>query len=303
MAKHKEIVLPNSRITGRIGIRERVRHWNKTTANDPKQLPLLSRGWVLQEWLLSRRILHFCSTELIWECRESSICECEELDQKQSPGAVFHNLTKTFDETRVPGGRLAIVDSLPSLWARVKARAPSSRSRTNRLSSPQLGMPPTALIHNRSLSAASPRLETVRTPEAVVEDIPDYVFHYHRLVEQYSALQLTRATDCLTAFSGLTERMQHFLADHLAGLWSDSLCFDLMWRIDKHALWDSKSTRPKDYIGPFVVMGISGRANSILAGYYELQRHCTALSRRIRFTINSGAPHSEHTTYPKQSQD
>lgn len=37
--------------------------------------PLLKRGWVLQERILSRRSLHFCKHELLWECRELAASE------------------------------------------------------------------------------------------------------------------------------------------------------------------------------------------------------------------------------------
>ncbi|TGO48688.1 hypothetical protein BOTNAR_0463g00020 [Botryotinia narcissicola] len=37
--------------------------------------PLLVRGWVLQERVLSPRSLHFCDSELLWECRETASCE------------------------------------------------------------------------------------------------------------------------------------------------------------------------------------------------------------------------------------
>jgi hypothetical protein len=42
--------------------------------------PLLTRGWVFQERLLSPRVLHFASQELMWECMEESWCECMEID-------------------------------------------------------------------------------------------------------------------------------------------------------------------------------------------------------------------------------
>lgn len=42
---------------------------------DPR-LPLLSRGWVHQERILSPRILHFTRDELVWECMQNSDCEC-----------------------------------------------------------------------------------------------------------------------------------------------------------------------------------------------------------------------------------
>ncbi|KAI1075532.1 heterokaryon incompatibility protein-domain-containing protein [Whalleya microplaca] len=41
-----------------------------------QQAPLLARAWVLQERLLARRTLHFCGSELIWECNSSYACEC-----------------------------------------------------------------------------------------------------------------------------------------------------------------------------------------------------------------------------------
>ena len=40
-------------------------------------LPLLERGWVFQERLLSPRVLYFANNELIWECMELLDCECQ----------------------------------------------------------------------------------------------------------------------------------------------------------------------------------------------------------------------------------
>ncbi|KAH7417832.1 heterokaryon incompatibility protein-domain-containing protein [Cadophora sp. MPI-SDFR-AT-0126] len=37
---------------------------------------LQTRAWVLQERILSRRILHFCHCELVWECDTHVTCEC-----------------------------------------------------------------------------------------------------------------------------------------------------------------------------------------------------------------------------------
>jgi hypothetical protein len=46
-----------------------------------QEFPLLKRAWVLQERLLSPRVLHFARHELMWECMESAACECSFLDK------------------------------------------------------------------------------------------------------------------------------------------------------------------------------------------------------------------------------
>lgn len=53
------------------------RHWTlpSTSASQP-YWPLLSRGWVFQEILLSPRVIHFGRTELIWESATQTQCEC-----------------------------------------------------------------------------------------------------------------------------------------------------------------------------------------------------------------------------------
>ncbi|KAI1453491.1 HET-domain-containing protein [Annulohypoxylon moriforme] len=44
--------------------------------------PLLMRGWVFQERLLSPRFLQFGRDELLWDCRESMLCECGQRQQR-----------------------------------------------------------------------------------------------------------------------------------------------------------------------------------------------------------------------------
>ena len=39
-------------------------------------LPLLTRGWVAQEMLLSPKVLHFCNGELVYECMYGTVCSC-----------------------------------------------------------------------------------------------------------------------------------------------------------------------------------------------------------------------------------
>ncbi|KAK1855288.1 het domain-containing protein [Colletotrichum chrysophilum] len=48
------------------------------------QAPLLQRAWVFQELMLARRTLHVCASELIWECKTLTTCECGALYSKSS---------------------------------------------------------------------------------------------------------------------------------------------------------------------------------------------------------------------------
>jgi hypothetical protein len=73
--------------------------------------PLLLRGWVYQERLLSPRVLHFAGDELIWECHGRVDCECGGSDDLRhhfsravdSPGQVsgFHEENKDDVENEV----------------------------------------------------------------------------------------------------------------------------------------------------------------------------------------------------------
>ena len=49
---------------------------NIVSRANPGPFPLLERGWVYQECLLSRRIIYFTRHELILECRQAVQCEC-----------------------------------------------------------------------------------------------------------------------------------------------------------------------------------------------------------------------------------
>jgi hypothetical protein len=56
----------------------------KALVHDAARLPLLQRGWVHQERLLSPRFLHFGEHEMIWECMEHLTCECGGLNLSDS---------------------------------------------------------------------------------------------------------------------------------------------------------------------------------------------------------------------------
>jgi hypothetical protein len=51
-------------------------HWYSSPLDMSSLLPLTTRGWAYQERLLSPRVLHFSVHEVIWECMETTQCEC-----------------------------------------------------------------------------------------------------------------------------------------------------------------------------------------------------------------------------------
>ncbi|KAH7089611.1 heterokaryon incompatibility protein-domain-containing protein [Paraphoma chrysanthemicola] len=54
--------------------------YRRILEHNEASLPLLQRGWVHQERLLSPRILHFGQEEMIWECMQHRTCECSGSD-------------------------------------------------------------------------------------------------------------------------------------------------------------------------------------------------------------------------------
>jgi hypothetical protein len=60
-------------------------HAKDVPLSDPSSNGILnSRGWTLQEVILSRRVLFFGSWELGWCCRSSTACECDSLFRSDS---------------------------------------------------------------------------------------------------------------------------------------------------------------------------------------------------------------------------
>ncbi|KAF2655341.1 hypothetical protein K491DRAFT_553758, partial [Lophiostoma macrostomum CBS 122681] len=123
-------------------------------------LPLLDRSWVLQERILSPRVVHFGNEELWWECSGALTCECGE-----------------------GTGKRKYTTSIP----------PTRRN-----------------IHDLDGNLHGPA--------------------WNEIVNEYTELQLSFQSDIFPALQGLAKSMQaQTKPRYLAGLWEDTLLFDLTW--------------------------------------------------------------------------
>lgn len=275
-----EVTLPEDIGACHIGVRMPLNHFDAQTADGLlDHFPLLTRGWAFQERLLSPRVLHICESELVWECREASKCECGGLSQDRSPGGMYHHAVESNQEEkeqheiahqelteRKEAMRLEWTENArliatltenddtefepPPAYEDIVSSATTEDS----ITSDTVYGPRISDDDMFAFAAASnvPVYGNI-TPdnEADTKDCPELVFHFHRIVEQYSALRWTRPSDRLVAFSGLCKRVHHLRNNYLAGLWSDSIEYDLLWRVETINLnTNGNGARSLDYRGP-----------------------------------------------------
>lgn len=234
-------------------VRHQLSHWVvPPTLRSSRENPLLSRGWAFQERVLSPRVLHFCKQELVWECGQDTVCECGSLPK-------VRNLKRRF----ALAARLRVADDVEQ-DENQGDESEHNRRRRGRQSdeSHQQGYSSDSdsLDEKQGDSSDSDSLdEELRSQflepnrlakieaEKARKNLDKATDQWHSIVEQFSALELTKDKDRLPALSGLAERMSPFLGRYLAGLWEKTLRRNLGWRVDKILSGLQKS---QEYRGP-----------------------------------------------------
>ncbi|USP81985.1 hypothetical protein yc1106_09259 [Curvularia clavata] len=174
--------------------------------------PLNRRAWVLQERILSSRVLHFGHEQLFWECRESSACETFHLGL---PNALCgHPL---IDIKRLQLGDEVKDDRWPAKYI---PEAPRGKTFLKRLQS----------AFTRILQPVVVQEVTLYTNTASALAFRDW----DAVVELYTMASLSFTRDKLIALSGIASSLSTThpgaSADgYLAGLWQSSLPIYLLW--------------------------------------------------------------------------
>jgi hypothetical protein len=189
---------------------------------------------------------------LVWECRETSWCECGGLAQDKSAGGSYYHAVENHQEDEVvQKEQRELFDAIQCMRresaypvadvGRHVVNFPEPPPASEYLVSPMKSVSSvsdtwigSSNVNEQMITSTAPLdaimyQELAPTVEADSRDCPELVFHFHRIAEQCSALKLTRSSDKLVAFSDLCQRVSHLRQRYLAGLWSDSICYNLLW--------------------------------------------------------------------------
>ncbi|TRX90270.1 hypothetical protein FHL15_008815 [Xylaria flabelliformis] len=155
--------------------------------------PLFKRAWTFQERIVSPRILYFTGKELVWECYQTTSCQCGfHCDGAENVKSLKMTFFEHLRQHVIPG--------------------PPDNSHGS------------ADLSITYADASSP--DDINGPRFKLDK------SWRRMVGFYSSLALTNATDKLLAIGALAEYVMAARQgeSYLAGLWSRSLHADLLWR-------------------------------------------------------------------------
>jgi Heterokaryon incompatibility protein (HET) len=223
------------------------------------------RAWVLQERVLSPRVIHFGGNQILWECNSHDCCE-------SFPSGLPYLIK--YSETRFKGLDLEIYEGSSLDCARtdeikdatgnhcatysgIEQVPPQQKKSFNEPSFPiaqkeQLADSPCLSVLSEQATKdnigeqghSPPQPDSDRGPalfnqldEEDERNDPELAgyFVWSRILEKYCTTKLTYGKDKLVAISGLAKRMESILDDeYISGLWKSILPSQLLWRIEDH---------------------------------------------------------------------
>lgn len=154
---------------------------------------LHSRGWTMQERLLSKRMLHLTPFEMAWECTKEVSCECRLWGSVPKQFLVF---------------RRAFVYPI-NKWTETECQHQVETGHDNMLTQ----------IHGPLVQEARGNMSSI------------VHLHWQLVVLEFSARCLTVETDRLTALAGIADRLCRVTSQqYYYGILSDHAVRGLLWR-------------------------------------------------------------------------
>ncbi|RYP71479.1 hypothetical protein DL770_008120 [Monosporascus sp. CRB-9-2] len=172
--------------------------------------PLTSRAWVVQERLLSPRILHFAAEQVFWECQEMAACESFPVGfpEEHINHADGYGSDQEWGTTVAPLAFKSLLSPLPDVGTGTYK-----------------GWGKTVAGQIRSFLTSMAGIEDAN-PDAALQAYEIWC----RLVSSYTGCSLSHEKDKLVAIAGIAKRLQPYLDDKpCAGLWEKCLVHGLAW--------------------------------------------------------------------------
>jgi len=178
-----------------------------------EESPLNERGWVFQERVLSRCIVHFIDSQVYWECQGGMACQSGLIDDWQGIKSWHGNLQRPLDYLNHEHQSLTTLVCHPD------------------------DIDPTHPIHCfKHANTRDPGPNAQHYSSAVQRHLKFHVAWEHAMC-YYSTRKLTFSDDRVVALQGVVERLEKRMkAACLAGHWCDSPpCFikSLSWAVHR----------------------------------------------------------------------
>jgi hypothetical protein len=243
-----------------------------SSAESARDLPLISRAWVLQESVLAPRTLHFLPGQVIWECRGGVATEWRYMQESSSPKHIDH----------FPGS--VTPSETPVTLHKLKNFLHMGRQ-------------------DKQETGGNPRMLPLARNELPIQADKKLYGQWYNLVNDYTGRNLSHSDDRLPGIWALAEKFQAISGDvYYAGLWRKDLLNGLLFERNarRHSKpnaedntglpsWSWASFEDKVKYFPFHLPDNTQDSNAVVIGLSATFREPFSMGRTSRAAITLSA--------------
>lgn len=193
-----------------------------------------TRGWTLQERLLSRRIIHFCTDRLHFECK---VWEDARTEGDACPGPTTSYMS-TFNLEA--WGSSVTEEQDDNADSSCGSESSKSEGSLTHSASSQVSHHGASLLREDSQQQQEPSEDEGGSDiSACSDDDPYLPFHqWYRVMQRYSERNFTYLADKLPAAEGLAREIasKFDVGRYFAGIWEFDLALGLLWKPTQHGI-------------------------------------------------------------------